>query len=164
MDGEILRCIYTTAHGVLQCCVVWRVSRVSEVTGKGAAEQEPLFTRNVGNRDLSCFLSVTFRRLRGGGGSIVCVSCTFCIKAKVHHRYLSLILPATVQAKTEIILRSDLTRFGFHLHLLVDICHPFSVFLSVSGTLFRPLPYLKVTVFLPSGLFFTLSTKEISFL
>ena len=51
--------------------------------------QEPLFTRNVGNRDLRCFLSVTFRRLRGGGGSIVCVSCTFCIKAKVHRRYLS---------------------------------------------------------------------------
>ena len=36
--SEILRCIYTTAHGVLQCCVVWRISRVSEVTGKGAAE------------------------------------------------------------------------------------------------------------------------------
>ena len=36
--SEILRWIYTTAHGVLQCCVVLRVSRVSEVTGKGAAE------------------------------------------------------------------------------------------------------------------------------
>ena len=36
--SEILRCVYTTAHGVLQCCVVWRVSQVSEVTGKGAAE------------------------------------------------------------------------------------------------------------------------------
>ena len=57
-----------------------------------------------------------------------------------------------------------LTRFGFHLHLLVDICHPFSVFLSVSGTLFRPLPYLRVVVFLPSDLFFTLSTKQINFL
>ena len=51
--------------------------------------QEPLFTRSVGNRDLRCFRSVTFQRLRGGGGSIVCVSCTFCIKAKVHRRYLS---------------------------------------------------------------------------
>ena len=62
-------------------------------------------------------------------------------------------------------LRFDLlTRFGFHLHLLVDICHPFSVFLSVSGTLFRPLQYLRVVVFLPSDLFFTLSTKQISFL
>ena len=57
-----------------------------------------------------------------------------------------------------------LTRFGFHLHLLVDICHPFSVFLSVSGTLFRPLPYLRVAVFLPSDLFFTLSTKQRRFL
>ena len=38
--------------------------------------------------------------------------------------------------------------------------HPFSVFLSVSGTLFRPLPYLRVAVFLPSDLFFTLSTKQ----
>ena len=46
----------------------------------------------------------------------------------------------------------------------VDTCHPFSVFLSVSGTLFRPLPYLRVAVFLPSGLFFTLSTKQINVL
>ena len=62
-------------------------------------------------------------------------------------------------------LRFDLlTRFGFHLHLLVNIYHPFSVFLSVSGTLFRPLPYLRVVVFLPSDLFFTLSTKQINFL
>ena len=62
-------------------------------------------------------------------------------------------------------LRFDLlTRFGFHLHLLVDICHPFSVFLSVSETLFRPLQYLRVVVFLPSDLFFALSTKQISFL
>ena len=38
------------------------------------------------------------------------------------------------------------------------------VFLSVSGTIFRPLPYLRVTVFLRSDLFFTLSTKQISFL
>ena len=123
--------------------------------------QEPLFTRNVGNRDLRCFLSVTFRRLRGGGGSIVCVSCTVCIKAKVHRRYLSFFRQLF---KLELKSFDLLTRFGFHLHLLVDICHPFSVFLSVSGTLFRPLPYLRVAVFLPSGLFFTLSTKQISFL
>ena len=41
------------------------------------------------HRDLRGFRSVTFRRLRGGGESIVCVSCTFCTKAKVHRRYLS---------------------------------------------------------------------------
>ena len=76
--------------------------------------------------------------------------------------WLSLLLSFFIQKPN---LRFDLlTRFGFHLHLLVDICHPFSVFLSVSGTLFRPLQYLKVVVFLPSDLFFTLSTKQISFL
>ena len=76
--------------------------------------------------------------------------------------WLSLLLSFFIQKPN---LRFDLlTRFGFHLHLLVDICHPFSVFLSVSGTLFRPLQYLRVVVFLPSDLFFTLSTKQISFL
>ena len=39
------------------------------------------------------------------------------------------------------------TRFDFRLQYLVDIYHLFSVFLLVSGTIFRPLPYLRVTVF-----------------
>ena len=77
---------------------------------------------------------------------------------------LSELLPAAVQARTEIVLRSSHSfRFPFassSRHLLSFLCF----FLSVSGTLFRPLPYLRVAVFLPSGLFFTPSTKQIHFL
>ena len=38
--SKVLRCLYSTAYGVLQCSarVVWRVSRVSEVAGESAAE------------------------------------------------------------------------------------------------------------------------------
>ena len=35
---KVLRCIYSTACGVSQCSVVWRVSRVSKVARKNAAE------------------------------------------------------------------------------------------------------------------------------
>ena len=79
---------------------------------------------------------------------------------------LSELLPATVQARTEIVLQSSHSfRFPFAFssrHLSSFLC--FSI-LSDSGTLFRPLPYhLRVAVFLPSGLFFTPSTKQINFL
>ena len=47
---------------------------------------EPLLTHNVGNRDRRCSLSATFRRLRGGGESIVFVSYTNCTMAKGHRR------------------------------------------------------------------------------
>ena len=64
----------------------------SEVTGKGAAESRKshcsLATWATGTWG-AFWVQVTFRRLRGGGESIVCVSCTFCTKVKVHRRYLS---------------------------------------------------------------------------
>ena len=45
---------------------------------------------------------------RRGGESIVCVSCTFCTKSKVHRRYLSFFQQLfSVQARTEIVLRSS---------------------------------------------------------
>ena len=49
----------------------------SLVAGESAVESRKshLFTRNVGNRDLRCFLRATFQRLRGGGGFTVSVSC-----------------------------------------------------------------------------------------
>ena len=73
---------------------------------------------------------------------------------------LSELLPATVQARTEIVLRSSHSfRFPFassSRHLSSFLC--FSI--RLWNTL-RPLPYLRVAVFLPSGLFFTLSAKQI---
>ena len=81
--------LYDRAWSIAMLCGVARQPGLwSHWKRRSWKSQEPLFTRNVGNRDLTCFLSVTFRRLHGGGESIVCVSCTFCTKAKVHRRYL----------------------------------------------------------------------------
>ena len=67
------------------------------------------------------------------------------------------LLPATVQARTETVLWSYPTHAAFHLQHPVAIYHLFYVFLSVSGTIFRPLPYRRFMVFRFSGLSFTLS-------
>ena len=117
-------------------CVEWRVSRVSEVTGKVQLKvaRAILFTRNVGNRDLRCFLSVTFRRLRGGGGSIVCL--LYSLYKGQGPPSLSELLPATVQARTEIVLRSSHSfRFPF-----ASSSRHLSSFLCFSIRLWNTLP------------------------
>ena len=87
--NSTLRLYDHTWSSAMLCGVARQPGLWSHWKRLSSKSQEPLFTRNVGNRVLRCFVSVTFRPLRGGGESIVCVSCTFCTKAKVHRRYLS---------------------------------------------------------------------------
>ena len=124
-----------------------------------------LLTHNVGNWERRCSPSAMFRRLHGGGESIVFVTYTTCATAKGRSRK-----PGFFQQPFKLEQKQSFchpTRsVAFHLRHPVDIYHLFSVSLSVSGTIFRrrPLAYLRVTVFRLSGLSFTLYTKQISFL
>ena len=35
---KVLHCLYSTVYGVLQCSVVWRISRITKVAGESAAK------------------------------------------------------------------------------------------------------------------------------
>ena len=76
---------------------------------------------------------------------------------------LSELLPATVHTRTEIVLRSSHSfRFPF-----ASSSRHLSSFLCFSICLWNTLPASAISqsrMFLPSGLFFTLSRKQISFL
>ena len=115
--------------------------------------QEPLLTHNEGNRDRRCSLIATFRRLRGGEESIAFVSYTNCTMAKGHGPSLNGLFQQPFKQEQKQSFGHP-TRFAFHLQHPVNIYYLFSVFLLVSGTIFWPLPYLRVTVFRLSGLSF----------
>ena len=134
---NILLCVYTTAPGVLQCCqcVVWRVSR-SLKSGKAQLKVARAIVHSQrgqpGPEVLSeCNLPTLAWRRR-----VHCLCLLYILHKGQGPPSLSELLPATVQARTEIVLRSSHSfRFSF-----ASSSRHLSSFLCFSIRLWNTLP------------------------